>query len=266
MRFPVLAALIVFAAAPLPAAPVSALDPASAPVAAPAPVYAEIAALVVSYDHTDAKVDGLIAATLKALTEADSDVAAMDKEYPGLIAAVGDAMRPVMLRGVEQSMPGYRADLAAMYARNLSAPEAREFADFLAEPGSRAFFGAAVRRVNYQSIANDLVAERDVSATSLSRDVRNAATQVVAEATPDQIKRVEAFFTTPLGRKLLAMRDQKSAVDLKWANMEMPGIEQEMEQIVIETMVSHVGKTDPELAKGMRELLAKEQAGKKTAT
>lgn len=88
----------------------------------------------------------------------------------------------------------------------------------------------------------------------------------MAEATPDQIKRVEAFFTTPLGRKLLAMRDQKSAVDLKWANMEMPGIEQEMEQIVIETMVSHVGKTDPELAKGMRELLAKEQAGKKTAT
>lgn len=139
------AAAALLAASPLWAAP----DAPPVPATATAPVYAEIAALVVSDDHTDAKVDGLIAATLKALTEADSDVAAMDKEYPGLIAAVGDAMRPVMLRGVEQSMPGYRADLAAMYARNLSAPEAREFADFLAEPGSRAFFGAAVRRVNY---------------------------------------------------------------------------------------------------------------------
>ncbi len=255
------------AAALLAASPVWAVpDAAPVPATAPAPVYAEIAALVVSDDHTDAKVDGLIAATLQAMIEADADIAAMDKEYPGLIAAVGDAMRPVMMRGVVQSLPGYRADLAAMYAASLSATEAREFADFLAEPGSRAFFGAAVRRVNYQAIANDVVAERDISATSLSRDVRNAAAKVVAEATPEQVKRVEAFFTAPLGRKLLAMRDQKSAVDLKWANMEMPAIEQEMEQVVIDTMVGHVAKTDPELAKGMRELLAKEQAGKKTAS
>lgn len=256
------AAATLLAASPLWATP----DAVPVAATAPAPVYAEIAALVVSDDHTDAKVDGLIAATLQAMVEADGDIAAMDKEYPGLIRAVGDAMRPVMMRGVVESLPGYRADLAAMYAANLSAAEAREFADFLAEPGSRAFFGAAVRRVNYQSIANDVVAERDISATSLSRDVRNAAAKVAAEATPEQVKRVEAFFTAPLGRKLLALRDRKSAVDLKWANMEMPALEQEMELVVIETMVSHVGKTDPELAKGMREALAKERTDKKTAS
>lgn len=174
MRFPIIAALTGLVLA----VPMNALaQPAPAASASVAPVYAELAARVLSDDHTDAKVDGLIAATLKALTEADSDVADLDQQYPGLIAAVGNAMRPLMLRGVAQTMPAYRAELAEMYARNLTPAEARSFADFLARPGPRAFFGAVARQMNYNSMANDLVAERDISATSLSRDVRNTATQ-----------------------------------------------------------------------------------------
>jgi hypothetical protein len=262
VRFPILAALTgLVLAAPVAAA----AEPPSASVTAIAPVYAELAKRVLSDDHTDAKVDGLIAATLKALTEADSDVADLDRQYPGLVTAVGDAMRPLMLRGVAQTMPAYRADLAAMYARNLTPAEARTFADFLARPGPRAFFGSIASQMNYNSMANDLVAERDISSTSLSRDVRNTAKEVVAAATPEQVQEVQTFFATPLGKKLIALREQKSAVDLKWANADMPELEREMENLVTETMITHIGKTDPDLAKAMREVIAKDQAGNKTA-
>lgn len=89
--------------------------------------------------------------------------------------------------------------------------------------------------------------------------------RVVAAATPEQVKEVQTFFATPLGRKVISLREQKAAVDLKWANAEMPELEREMESLVTETMIVHIGKTDPELAKGMREVIAREQAGNKTA-
>lgn len=239
--------------------PVMVVAPPAPPAPPPAgpvdPVYTGIADLVAPDSQTDGQIDRLIEASLAAMEEQDPNLAMLEQRYPGLMAATGQAMRPLLIKASSMTVPLYRADLAAFYRANLSLAEGKTFLAFLRQPVSRAFFGGIAANASFKATANDLAAERSVSGKSVQRDTQAATLVQIGKMSKAETAQIAAFFATPLGNKLIALVSQKRAIDVKWANYSPPEIEAEMEPAVYNGMIGHIAKTDPEVAEAMRKEL-----------
>lgn len=234
--------------------------PAPSGVAANDPAYAEVAALIVPDELALAQVDPLLAATVRSLFEQDPDLREFEGSYPGLGAAFSGAMRPLMELSVRLTLPLYRAELEQFYASRLSPEEARSFAAFLQSPAGQGMIRGAMSNNDFKAISNDIVAERDISEKALERDVRGAAYRMQGQLSEQHKAEIVGFFSTDLGRKLTALASERRKIDVRWANYVPPELDAEIEKTVIDAMIGHVAKTDPELAESIRTELERQKA------
>lgn len=223
------------------------------------PIYSELAGLIVTDSTLGAEVDKIASSLIENMNATDPDFADMESRYPGLGAAVAASMKPLLLEGATRTLPLYRADLAQFYARQLTAAEARTFVDFMARPSTRLFYEEVRRQNSYKAITGDLVKDRDASTASMSKDLKNAAPKAVAALNPAQQLELQAFFTSPLGKKLQSLNPEKTKIDAKWFNYSAPDLEDRMEKVVIDGMIAHIEKTDQATADLLRKELAKER-------
>jgi hypothetical protein len=230
----------------------------SVPTAASAPVssnWDDLAGVVIGSDETLATsskmLDGLVQELLK-----DASFTEMEGAYPGLMTAFTDALRPIMREEVGRMLPQYRADLAALYADTLTVDEAGEALRFMTGPAMTRFRAQINQSRTTNAIIRDVKAQQDVSAASLEADARSTALEAMLQMQSQEMKDINAFYRTPLGMKLAAINPRKLAIDQKWSNHLSPEAERMIEPAVFEAMISHVAKTDPEIAEAMREELA----------
>lgn len=270
LRYALVALAVV--ASPLAAKP-AARKPAPAPVAAPVAddpaarkaAADDLALALTPESSVEVQTDGIIKTMLDQLLRGDSGLAELEKTYPGLMAAVGVRVRPIILRSGQQSLPLYRADLSKLYQANLTTGELREAATFFRSPEMQAFVSAAQRNLKFENTTAAALGQRDASTADLQSDVRTAAQKTAGEVTDLQRRKITVFMISPLGRKLSALNPQKQALNAKWFNRSDPVLEKEVEIATIEAMIEHIGKTDPALAKEMRAKLVADGALPKPA-
>lgn len=228
--------------------------PAAAPVAADA--WSELAAFVVGEAELWATTEQVLDATVAQLGKSP-DIARMETAYPGLMTAFADALRPIMRSEAQIVLPLYRADMAALYRETFSAAEAVQVLRFMQTPAMTRFRAELSRNRSMAATARDLVAEQDISQESMKSDLRSSALQAALKMGPADLKVIEAFYRTPTGTRFVASNPRKMAIDQKWSNYISPEAEAKVERVVLEAMVGHVAKTDPEVAEIMRKELAK---------
>jgi hypothetical protein len=236
-------------------------EPAVVAVARPATTSAaasswdELAGVVVGSSDTssDRMLDAIIAEIGKG-----ADFGEMEASFPGLTAALGEALRPIMHEESERMMPQYRAELAALYAQTLSAAEASDALQFMRGGAMSRFRNQLLGNRSVSAVVRDIAAQQDVSAASLQSDVRSSAIEAMLQMEPADVMAINAFYRSPIGAKLTALNPQKLAIDQKWTNTLSPGAEARLQTIVVDAMAGHIAKTDPKMAKTIRKAMRKE--------
>ncbi len=217
-----------------------------------------VAALLLPDDRIGPQVDRFVSVGVDAMMRGDPGIAEMERTYPGLVAAMKIAWKPVMLKFAMQNVTPYRADLSQLYCAHLTVVDLRQTLAFLQTPEYGALKISVQDNIDYTHIAKDMTNANGVSARSIKGDLGDAGVRAIATLTPAQKAKVAAFFSSPTGRKLLALNPEKIELDRKWSNYVSPEAEAEIKQVTADTMIGHIGKTDPEAAARLRKELERE--------
>lgn len=255
LHYFLMAALL--AGSPVVARPVK-RAPATAVKSDPAALKAasdKLAELVTPEAAIPQQADKLVGSMLQTLLEKDAGFNALNSRYPGMTDAITQRVRPIMLESSRSTLPLYRAELSSLYAANMTLAQANAAVAFFSSADGPALLSSANSNLTYKSTAKAISGGGEAQTSDLRQDVRSAAQQTVAELSPAQRSRVGAFFASPAGQKIIAIGPQKAQLDQKWFNYSPPGLEQRVSLATVEAMLDHIGKTDPDMEKRMRDAL-----------
>lgn len=220
-----------------------------------------LANLVLPDSMVEGQVDRIVEATLDAIYVAEPAMKEFEAAYPGMRDALGAAMKPVIVFHARRYLPLQRAELSQLYQSRLTLDEASRIADFMAGPAMSKFTAAARANIEFKGIAKSLAAEKDATASDLRGDIGAAGGKAVATLTPAERQQIAAFMFSPLGIKLNSLRNEKLAIDTKWANYTDAEGERDIEAAIKTAMVEHIALTDPEVAQQMKAELEKPDPG-----
>lgn len=258
-RLIIAAGLLLFA----PLAPLHAEPHATAAEAAHKAACERLADAIVSERRMAGQVGTMANATVDAMFAQDTAMVEMETNYPGIRKALASTLYPLLLRSMRETIPLYRDELSAFYQSNLTVSEAEQATVFFEDPIADRFFDSAAGNMTYTTVAKQLVAQQDASPSAMRTDIGNAAVRTMQTVSPADRRFVAQFFQSPTGLKLVSLNPRKAPIDAKWMNYSPPGMEQEVEQAVMNAMVDHVAKTDPGTAAAMRKRLHAEIQGGK---
>ena len=218
----------------------------------------QIVLLIAPDKDVSAQVDKYLDASLKAMVRDDPAIAALERNYPGMIEAMRAAWRPVFFKAAAATLPLYRAELSQFYQDNLTIAEARQVLAFFQTPEFQAFIAMGRENMDYRQTTKNLTDDKDVSVQAVRSDLAAAGVKTAKQLSPIQRRKLMAFFSSPTGQKLLALNPKKLALEAKWTNYVSPESEREIELVTYETMIGHIAKTDPETANLMRKELERQ--------
>ena len=244
LRTGLLAAALLFAtfgadAHARPAAPAA----APAPAPAPRPYKGEALARLVS--SSDGILDLEVVTARRAFFEAsrqDADMAAAERQYPGLVDAIWKALEPELRRASAEDSPKLAKRLAAIYDSNLTASEQDALLVFYSSPTG-------------QKMIHDLYAGVDGTPVVVAA-MRNPDAPVSAEAFAalnesgkrSAVRALDASdqpALAALGRsldldKLGAIGEQVQRTTMEWVNEPDPEGDARMEKIVEAAVKRHI--------------------------
>ena len=215
---------------------------------------AKIAELLEPQEVLQANVDKVAVTIAASIFGKSPNLAALDAKYPGLQQAIATSLVPVMRRNIDKGGPQLRADVANLYASNLTSAEARNYMRFLLTPEMQAFARAVHANVSVKTLINDAAnnADHKISPGEIHGNLRNAGVKAAGQSSMQQRMVIGMFFNSPTGKKVTALGPQKFAIEAKWANYSTPGTAEEFKHAMQMAMVAHIAKTDPATAGSMR--------------
>ena len=215
---------------------------------------AKIAELIDPVDAVLANTDKANAAGNAAMFAQNPQLAALDAKYPGLQQAVVVAQRPVIHKYTQQMLVSLHADLARLFATNLTPAEARSYLRFLATPEMQAFARSVRQGENAAALGWDIVENSNHKLTTgeLSGVVAASSKKAATHASMQQRMVLGMYANSPLGRKTSALNPQKTAIETRWSNDTPAGEIQEIREVSRAAMIAHIAKTDPAFAESMR--------------
>lgn len=219
----------------------------------------ELAGANLTPEYLNAAVESLLEATVSELGKRD-EIAEMERDYPGLLVAFRNGLRPVMQEEVTNGLPAYRASLVKLYAANLTAAEASEAARFMKGSAMRHFRAQMDKSRTLSATVDDIAADRDIAAESMEADMRKSSQTAMRQLSSADVSTIARFYRSPLGVKIAALDSSKTANRLSFANRESPETQRRAEEAVNEAMLKHIAVTDPAMAAAIRKQMERESA------
>ncbi|MHA6721881.1 DUF2059 domain-containing protein [Sphingomonas sp. RS2018] len=245
MRAAVLVSALLLAApatAQLPTAPApasGAIDPARLALAL------ELARELNSEALTRAQLGKISAETMPRAFAQNPAMAALEKQYPGAIAAVMAAMTPVIVDYTIGLLPKLWTEIAPIYARSLDPAELRQLLAFYRGPTGQRVIAAMGRGSDYGATLSRMVNEGTTAMTA--GDLRNGATPGIAEvvrtASDEDKAAMVALVQTSAGRKLPAVTTEVMAAVAAASARPDPVMEKRIEQVVKTALDAHIKKS-----------------------
>ena len=232
-------ALIVTLCASLVALPV----PLHAQAAAPAPVTAAVAdpyqaamaAILASADE-NIIIDNFVRTFAAELPKADSRMAELEAQKPGLALAIAEGMRPVFKPFSERITGEFRGQVVALMRENLTPDEAQTIAVVFSSPAMKKMMRIAVANYTQTNVLRDAMrGDGTVTAQSADADNRAAISAAMEEMTPADFAELAKLPMNPaLGRKLQQLQPRITALRIAMENAELLPQEEQMIQDAVE--------------------------------
>ncbi len=185
--------------------------------------------------------------SLPEMLLADPEMKEMEARYPGIVKAMADAMRPILLRYLRESMPELWDRMAVVYSE-LSEADLRAVIGFYRTPTGTRIIELMTSDAQLGPMLQELMADEDDTTTGqeLSAAARQAATAAVGKMTQAQIAEAARFAATPAGRRAVALQPRMAAVMADWSNRPSPEVQAELEAVLIPVVERFTGmKVDP---------------------
>ena len=242
-------ARIFIAVAALAAAPVASAQTVAPPAAAriaPARLALglELARLLNSEAGTIAMLEKMLGESLPRAILADPNVAAMERQYPGIVADMIAAMKPLMITYMRGELPSLWEPLAALYATHLSEADLHEVIAFYSSPTGARIIAFMEQSVDYEPMLREMAASGDYALSDAAMDNAEAASveQLPGQLSPGEMAAVVRFTNTPAGRRFVALLEQSKAIVSQWAAEPTPELDARLEAAVMAVINKRIGR------------------------
>ncbi|MDF7775335.1 DUF2059 domain-containing protein [Sphingomonas sp. AOB5] len=245
-----MAARLLLATALITLTPVAAQAQVPPRPAAPGPVTPERLALGVQLtkllnptDAIEAMLDRIVHESMPKAFIADPSVQALEKEYPGVVKVMIDAMYPVLKRRLMGSVPEMWDLLGNHYASRLDTADLRAAIAFYSSPTGERIVAAMVAGVSFDSMLQDMVqtGEFDVGAGAMNGTLRDGARKAYSGLSAEDRANANRFAATPAGQRIVAANLSAQPLVLQWANRPDPAFDAELEAAMLPALEKHTG-------------------------
>jgi hypothetical protein len=219
------------------------------PIAAPsAPALAlgrEIATLLNGDSTTQVQVDKIMKAMPQALL-ADRDTAALEAQYPGLVANMVEAARAPFLQTLKRQMPALIERLGVVYASALDENEMRQALIFYRSPTGLWLIDTVAHGADFSAMMAKMVENPDASlrGADFKGAIQGAAPSLSAEMTHQRATEILAFLHSPAGEKIKALQPRLLEVGATWTNEADPVGDKAVEDAMVNAIKDFIAKHD----------------------
>ena len=240
--------LLLFMAASL-AAPAAAQPspPPDAPVAQGVSADAlALARLVEPAGESNVAALAAVKASFLQMLTSDPDAAALEADYPGIYAAVWDAMEPLMRESIDADTPKLWDKLARLYSERLSPTEIAALHRFYSSPTGRKMVQTVNEKANIapliEAMANSPDAEisAEVFRKAQAPGRAAAAADVTAEG-EEALKELARSVPLP---KLYRVGLEVQRITLAWMNEPDPELDARVDKVIEDRMASFMAAAD----------------------
>lgn len=216
-----------------------------------------LARLISTLDSMRSDTLALVKLSADKMFVENPSLAALEARYPGAKQVYIDTMNPIILDQTDELYPKYIEDLAQLFRDGLTSAEIDKCIAFFSSPIGRKTLNSVDRNQRLGAVANDVAKsvgaeDKGVSSDALMKDKMATGMAAVKELSISELKELERFFMSPVGKKLTSLMQKKHAIDLKWTNVQpSPRIMARLESEMKPALIAHIAKTDPEAAKRM---------------
>lgn len=229
------------APAPAPAPAPAAVDPARLALGT------ELARLTNGEDVSNAQLRKMFSDTMPKALAANPDIAAMEKQYPGIIAAMLDAMRPLFAAHMAREMPRQWPVIGRIYAERMSVAELQATLAFYRSATGQRVIRLMSEESDFSVAINQAIADPDskMSESGLRAGVNSGIAALQRQLTPAEMADVTRFEASPAGLKLRAAIPVIQSAVVAMGNQPTPELDAQLEKAMIDVVQKFTGSPKP---------------------
>jgi hypothetical protein len=210
----------------------------------------ELAKMLRSEENSKAGFEGVFGSSMTETILKDPAAVSLEKEYPGITQSMIDAMRPVAERASLATLPELWAEMASLYASQLTVEEIAVARAYYESTSGRRLISSMIARYDYRTLLQD-AAKNDwqFKPEAMKITVKSNIDTVVGDmTTAEQAVLVEFSKTSAFG-KIRDLNPRLYELAAKFANAASPADEAELEKIATESIKSFMATHKPKAAK-----------------
>lgn len=194
----------------------------------------QLAQLNNNEESVNAQVTAMLGSIDKMFRE-HPDMQALEKDYPGAIRMMLDAMGPVIREETIRTLPDLWDRLGALYAANLTEQQLRDARAFYSGPLGVRLRAAVAGNLDMKAVFQEAMANPDtdtpVSEKSLGASMGATALGTARSLSPEDQKALAQFAFTPAGSRLQALTSQVIKTVTDWSNAPSPELDAKLEKV-----------------------------------
>jgi hypothetical protein len=156
---------------------------------------------------------------------------ALEKAYPGIIAALRQTIRDLTLADLKADMPAVHQRYARFFASNFTAAETAELLRFYRSPTGTKVIQAKFDNINVSNLSDRFAADPNakLSAGDIKTLNDSALPGALKGMAAEDIKALIGFGLQPIGRKLKGVAPQMAQIEAEIANAPDPELDAAIE-------------------------------------
>jgi len=234
------AALLLALAAPVPAAhgqtaaPSSPVDPGVAERAMTLAHLLNSEAIIIGTAESDEAALALV----PEMSAAAPDLAALEKQYPGVSLEIARATLPITNRSERERLPQLWQRQAAFYAVHFSAPELDTLIAFYQSPTGAKMIRVMIEKMHPHHALAEAAQSPDMqfSGKSVIADIRETVPDILRTMTPEDKAVLARLAASGIMQKMAAIAPQTQQIAIDWMAEEAPWEAAETDRVVAEIM------------------------------
>jgi hypothetical protein len=174
---------------------------------------------------------------------ADPNIREMEEQYPGILRAMIEAMRPIIERRMRDELPELWTQVGTFFAGELSEADLRAGIAFYGSPTGQRIIALMVDSADLGPMMTDMLESGnfDITRQQLNTTVMSGARTIETKLTPEQRAETERFVQSPAGRRIVALTPRMMTIVLAWSNAPTPEMDAEIGAAVVRVVEQFTG-------------------------
>lgn len=201
-------------------------------------------AIISELDIT-ALTDGMLAQVKTALFS-EPEMTAFEKQFPGTITQIIEALRPMMLRMSDRNVGAARSEMLQLMRENLTPEEAAGASEFYASPTGKRMIQLISENFSMKASLKEAIhTDGEVSIESVRQDTTQTVQKSMDVLTQEELAEIGKLAGKPWLKKLQAIQPQMLELNTRNLNAELsPEEEAEMDRIITAVIAKRTAAKD----------------------